>query len=56
MPKVHMVHHGVPMDEYPLRSQKKTYVAFLGRIAPCKVRTWRSKAAMLGRRTPEARR
>jgi glycosyltransferase involved in cell wall biosynthesis len=36
MPKVHIVHHGVPMDEYPLRSHKDDYVAFLGRIAPCK--------------------
>ncbi len=36
MPKVHVVHHGIPLNEYPARSQKSDYVAFLGRMAPCK--------------------
>jgi len=30
------VHHGIPVDAYAFRSQKEDYVAFLGRMAPCK--------------------
>lgn len=36
MPRVRVVHHGIPMAAYPLRTEKEDYVAFLGRIAPCK--------------------
>ncbi len=36
MPKLRVVHHGIPLDGYPNREQKGDYVAFLGRIAPCK--------------------
>jgi glycosyltransferase involved in cell wall biosynthesis len=36
MPLVDVVHHGIPVDAYAFRSQKEDYVAFLGRMAPCK--------------------
>jgi glycosyltransferase involved in cell wall biosynthesis len=36
MPKVHVVHHGIPLEQYPYRQQKGDYVLFLGRMAPCK--------------------
>jgi glycosyltransferase involved in cell wall biosynthesis len=36
MPKMHVVHHGIPLDAYRFRSAKDDYVAFLGRMAPCK--------------------
>jgi glycosyltransferase involved in cell wall biosynthesis len=36
MPKVHVVHHGIPLEQYPFRQQKGDYVLFLGRMAPCK--------------------
>jgi glycosyltransferase involved in cell wall biosynthesis len=36
MPTIHVVHHGIPLDAYPLSPAKDEYVAFLGRMAPCK--------------------
>jgi glycosyltransferase involved in cell wall biosynthesis len=33
---VSVVHHGLPLDEYRFRARKDDYVAFLGRMAPCK--------------------
>jgi glycosyltransferase involved in cell wall biosynthesis len=36
MPNVHVVHHGIPTRDYTFSDRKGDYVAFLGRIAPCK--------------------
>jgi glycosyltransferase involved in cell wall biosynthesis len=36
MPKVHVVHHGLPMEQYEVSEEKEDYVVFLGRIAPVK--------------------
>jgi glycosyltransferase involved in cell wall biosynthesis len=36
MPRVDVVHHGVPIERYTFRAEKDDYVAFLGRMAPCK--------------------
>ena len=36
MPNVHVVHHGIPVNQYTFSSRKDDYVAFLGRMAPCK--------------------
>ena len=36
MPRVSVVHHGIPVEAYAFRAQKDDYVAFLGRMAPCK--------------------
>jgi glycosyltransferase involved in cell wall biosynthesis len=36
MPRLHVVHHGIPMSDYTCSAAKDDYVAFLGRIAPCK--------------------
>jgi glycosyltransferase involved in cell wall biosynthesis len=36
MPKVAVVHHGVEPSNYAFSSRKQGYLAFLGRIAPCK--------------------
>ena len=36
MPRVEVVHHGLPLERYTFRAQKDDYVAFLGRMAPCK--------------------
>jgi glycosyltransferase involved in cell wall biosynthesis len=36
MPHVRVVHHGISVDDYSFSSQKDDYVAFLGRMAPCK--------------------
>jgi glycosyltransferase involved in cell wall biosynthesis len=36
MPNVHVVHHGIPLDDYTFCASKHDYVAFLGRMAPCK--------------------
>ena len=36
MPVTDVVHHGVPVSEYTFRAEKGDYLAFLGRIAPCK--------------------
>jgi glycosyltransferase involved in cell wall biosynthesis len=36
MPSVHVVHHGIPTADYTFSDRKADYVAFLGRIAPCK--------------------
>jgi glycosyltransferase involved in cell wall biosynthesis len=36
MARMHVVHHGIPIDDYTFSSAKDDYVAFLGRMAPCK--------------------
>jgi glycosyltransferase involved in cell wall biosynthesis len=36
MPRVHVIHHGIPVSEYTFSDRKDDYVAFLGRMAPCK--------------------
>jgi len=36
MPKLHVVHHGIPLKQYVFSAEKDDYVAFLGRMAPCK--------------------
>ena len=36
MPRLHMVHHGIPIEDYTFSNTKDDYVAFLGRMAPCK--------------------
>ena len=36
MPRVHVVHHGIPVGRYRFARDKDDYVAFLGRMAPCK--------------------
>lgn len=36
MPLTSVVHHGIPVDDYSFSDHKDDYVAFLGRLAPCK--------------------
>jgi glycosyltransferase involved in cell wall biosynthesis len=36
MPRLQVVHHGIPIDDYTFSQTKDDYVAFLGRMAPCK--------------------
>ena len=36
MPRLHVVHHGIPVGDYTFSDEKDDYVAFLGRMAPCK--------------------
>jgi glycosyltransferase involved in cell wall biosynthesis len=36
MPRVRVVHHGIPVSDYQMSNEKENYVAFLGRMAPCK--------------------
>jgi glycosyltransferase involved in cell wall biosynthesis len=36
MQHVHVVHHGIPLADYTFSDEKDDYVAFLGRMAPCK--------------------
>jgi len=36
MPCIRVVHHGIPVDDYVFSDDKDDYVAFLGRMAPCK--------------------
>ena len=36
MPRVSVVPHGIPATDYTFSLQKEDYVAFLGRMAPCK--------------------
>jgi glycosyltransferase involved in cell wall biosynthesis len=36
MPGIHVVHHGIPVEDYRFSAAKDDYVAFLGRMAPCK--------------------
>jgi glycosyltransferase involved in cell wall biosynthesis len=36
MPRLHSVHHGIPMRNYRFARTKDDYVAFLGRMVPCK--------------------
>jgi glycosyltransferase involved in cell wall biosynthesis len=36
MPHVSVVHHGIPASDYTFSQEKDDYLAFLGRMAPCK--------------------
>ena len=36
MPHIEVVHHGVPIGDYVFHEDKDDYLAFLGRMAPCK--------------------
>ena len=36
MPRLHVVPHGIALPEYVFSEQKDDYVAFLGRMVPCK--------------------
>ena len=36
MPRVHVVYHGIAVDDYVYAAGKEDYFAFLGRMAPCK--------------------
>jgi glycosyltransferase involved in cell wall biosynthesis len=36
MPRVRVVHHGISVGDYSFSPEKDDYVAFLGRMAPCK--------------------
>jgi len=36
MPRMTVVPHGIPVSDYTFSSEKEDYVAFLGRMAPCK--------------------
>jgi len=36
MPHRHVVHHGIPVCDYTYSEEKDDYVAFLGRMVPCK--------------------
>jgi glycosyltransferase involved in cell wall biosynthesis len=36
MPWMHVIPHGIPVSDYTFSSDKDDYVAFLGRMAPCK--------------------
>jgi glycosyltransferase involved in cell wall biosynthesis len=36
MPRMHVIHHGIPLTQYTCSNEKDDYVAFLGRMAPCK--------------------
>jgi glycosyltransferase involved in cell wall biosynthesis len=36
MPRLHVVPHGLPLADYVFSDEKDDYVAFLGRMAPCK--------------------
>lgn len=36
MPRLHVIHHGLALDDYAVTARKEDYVAFLGRMAPCK--------------------
>ncbi len=36
MPRIEVVHHGIPLESYRFSKEKDDYVAYLGRIAPVK--------------------
>jgi glycosyltransferase involved in cell wall biosynthesis len=36
LPHVSMIHHGIDLSKYQLRTQKQQYLSFIGRIAPIK--------------------
>jgi glycosyltransferase involved in cell wall biosynthesis len=36
MPNLSVIHHGIELDDYRFSTQARKYLAFLGRIAPCK--------------------
>jgi glycosyltransferase involved in cell wall biosynthesis len=36
MANLHVIHHGIPAEAYSFSEAKDDYVAFLGRMAPCK--------------------
>ena len=47
MPRLHVVPHGIPVTDYVCADQKEDYVAFLGRMAPCKAPHLAIEAARL---------
>jgi glycosyltransferase involved in cell wall biosynthesis len=47
MPHVHVVHHGIPLTDYRFSDEKDDYVAFLGRMVPCKAPHLAIEAARL---------
>jgi glycosyltransferase involved in cell wall biosynthesis len=47
MPNMHVVHHGIPVASYTFSAAKDDYVAFLGRMAPCKAPHLAIEAARL---------
>jgi glycosyltransferase involved in cell wall biosynthesis len=49
MPNMHVVHHGIPLTDYTFAERKDDYVAFLGRMAPCKGAHLAIEAARLAR-------
>jgi glycosyltransferase involved in cell wall biosynthesis len=36
LPNMRVVHHGIPIEDYMFSADKDDYVAFLGRMVPCK--------------------
>lgn len=36
IPRLCTIHHGIDLNQYPLITQKQTYLSFIGRIAPVK--------------------
>ncbi len=36
MPRTHVIPHGIDLDAYRVSAEKDDYVAFIGRMAPCK--------------------
>jgi hypothetical protein len=56
MPRVEVVHHGIPVSDYTWSDEKDDYVAFLGRMAPCKGPHLAIEAVASCGNPPEARR
>lgn len=36
MPRMHTIHHGIKLEDYPYRGKKQSYLSFIGRLAPVK--------------------
>ncbi len=47
MPHRHVIHHGIPVADYTWSRERDDYVAFLGRMAPCKAPHLAIEAARL---------
>lgn len=47
MPRMHVVHHGIPTSDYCFSTEKDDYVTFLGRMVPCKAPHLAIEAARL---------